>query len=355
LNRVLETQTSAAQALETVADAVARCAPLAALLFFEPQDNGRLSSQPQWLFGAVDWSEDLSLPPLLELCQQAWVTRRTRVGTPLEGLLFTTIAVPVMVQDGNPRVLCAALSPEAASSADHLLHVLEFAALQLSVWFDQQAARSIEQEARISAALLEVVSQVNSSRDLSAGCRAVVNAIQPFLGAQRVALGLCRSHSGACQLLAISGLAKFDQYAELTQALEAALDETVMRAELIEWPQPNASSRPGARTHEQLLAVANAKSVVSGPLFGDQPAPVGAWLVLDPQDSAARMLLQAAQHPLGSSLNLLDGQRRTLLSRVAELVLQPIFATVGGLRFDAGNRLQPAACLPLVAPHSMRL
>ena len=321
LQQAMALQTSPAESLQVLADAVARCVSLAALMYFEPGADGRLSDQPRWLVGSQDWAEDLSLPPLRDLCRQACEQGRPRIGTPLDGFLFTTVAVPVTMRDGLFRVLCAVLQPEMVPSPERAVEILQFGAVHVSLCCEQQSALRVEQEARISAALLEILHKIGNSGSLSEASRTLVNELQSFLGCQRVALGLCSRHSRHCHLQSVSGLARFDKHAEFTAAIEDALDETVLRGEIVVWPPSPTQTRQMARAHEQLLAAVNARSVVSAPLFGDSAEPIGAWLLLDPQDASADALLRAAQHPVGACLDLLRSGRDRTLARIGKKLL----------------------------------
>ena len=236
-------QASLADSLQVLSDAVTRCVPLAALLYFEPGADRRLSDQPRWLVGSQDWAEDLSLPPLLDLCRQACEQGRPRIGTPLDGFLFTTVAVPVTMRDGLFRALCAVLPPETVPSTERAVEILQFGAVHVGLCCEQQSVVRVEQEARISAALLEILHKIGTSDNFPQACSTLVNDLQSFLGCQRIALGLCGSHARHCQLQAVSGLARFDKHAAFTTAVEDALDETVLRGEIVMWPPSPAQPR----------------------------------------------------------------------------------------------------------------
>ena len=57
------------------------------------------------------------------------------------------------------------------------------------------------------------------------------------------------------------------------------------------------------------------------PLLGDSAEPIGAWLLLDPQDASAEALLRAAQHPVGACLGLLRSGRGRTLARLGKKLL----------------------------------
>ena len=213
------------------------------------------------------------------------------------------------------------LPPETVPSTERAVEILQFGAVHVGLCCEQQAVVQVEQEARISAALLEILHKIGTSDNFPQACSTLVNDLQSFLGCQRIALGLCGSHARHCQLQAVSGLARFDKHAAFTTAVEDALDETVLRGEIVMWPPSPAQPRQVARAHEQLLAAVNAKSVVSAPLLGDSAEPIGAWLLLDPQDTSAEALLRAAQQPVGACLGLLRSGRGRTLARLGKKLL----------------------------------
>jgi multidrug resistance efflux pump len=187
---------------------------------------------------------------------------------------------------------------------------------------------------------LELVGQLESSEDLSAGCLALVNGLQSFLNCQRVAVGVSGRTSRHCHLQALSGFSRFDKHAEVVTAVEAAMDETLLLEEVIAWPPEEESQRLPARTHEQLLAVLGADLVLSVPLYDAQGEGAGACLIVNPrvEDLAAtRNFLQAAQQQLGIALRWLQSCRGGPLFRVRRRVLKLV-----------GPRKLPAAVLAVV-------
>ncbi|MFV2067198.1 MAG: efflux RND transporter periplasmic adaptor subunit [Pirellulales bacterium] len=317
LLRVLESANGKDELLHRLALCVKRCATLAAVLYYDCSQSQRLADSLQRL----DDEAELDHPTLRavgDVCVQACKRGTAQLRSTSDGVPTPIVAVPVTTGQGTVEALCALLGPNTSQSPQRIAEILQLATAQIAVWQSRQTAGRAEQEARSSAALLELVGQIERSEDLPGGCLALVNGLQSFLGCQRVAVGVSRSSSRHCQLQALSGFARFDKQAEVATAVEAALDETLLLNEIICWPPAEDGQRLPARTHEELLATLGADSVLSVPLYDAQGEAVGACLLLNPREEDIKTItefLRASQQQLGICLRWLQRSRGGPLSR----------------------------------------
>ena len=215
----------------------------------------------------------------------------------------------------------------------------------------QQSLLRLEQEAKASAALLEILEKMQSCRDLRRACYTLVNQLQTFLGCERVALGLGRGRKHSCQLAALSGVAKFDRRCELVRSIEATLDEAIARDCLSVWPPASEVQRHALLAHKKLCSEAGSACVISLPLRDEQAALVGAWLMLGTESLSTRdgvvNFTRAGARPVATSLQVLQQAERGPIGRLLRAVFRSWRSWWGRAALAGAGLLAVALCLPL--------
>ena len=194
--RVQESANDKDELLQRLALCVKQCGNLAAVLHYDCGKSQRLADQLQRLDDDAELHHQ-TLRAVADLCGQACERGTAELRSTSDGVPTPIVAVPVTSEQRTVEALCALLGPDTSQAPQRIAEILQLAASQITVWQARQAASRAEQEARSSAALLELVGQLESSEDLPGGCLTLVNGLQSFLGCQRVAVGVARSYHSA--------------------------------------------------------------------------------------------------------------------------------------------------------------
>ena len=219
------------------------------------------------------------------------------------------IPVPVYLPHSEPEVYMAIVS-QTSQSQELLGGLLEIVAVHIALWHAQQDAVTDKTEAQSTAALQDLLTQLEGCDDLHKACGTLVNELQEYLGCQRMALALRSQHGGQSRLQAVSGSAKFDRHSPFVSAVESALDEAVLRDTLTVWPPVAPGDRHAALAHHKLCSVAGVQCVVSSPLRGPDGKAIGAWLFLGTRQSFEQPnvldFIRASEPRVAACLSLLQ-------------------------------------------------
>jgi hypothetical protein len=129
-----------------------------------------------------------------------------------------------------------------------------------------QQLRALESEAQATAALVELMTTIGDSTDVKSACCALVNHVGDYLGCDRVAVAICRKPNASCHLAAISGMAEFDAGADIAVALQAAIDECIVRDVVTVFPAETGEQCRGALAHRGVCRMAATGGAISSPL-----------------------------------------------------------------------------------------
>jgi biotin carboxyl carrier protein len=322
------------------------------LVHFDRADGGGLTHRQ------VPPCHDLPVPrqvtpaAVLDACNAACEQGRqhmVRIGDAQE---MCIVAERVFLK-GSPPEAVALIVSGGSHSPESLSYIAQLVASHLTLWHILQSSAQLETESRAFSAVLELAGKLACSHDLRGACHMAAGMVQMHLGCQRVAIGLANSGTTHCRLQAISGASKFDRHSELVRAIEAALDESLLRNSVGIWPAASEDELGSTRALQRLCALSETTAAVSAPLCDESGAANGAWVILGAQEKLPRSetmyFLRACQVPLGSCLALWKRAEPGPLSRlVRNLVAQRKSwrgkaALVGGLLL--------AACLAIPLPY----
>ncbi len=262
----------------------------------------------------TDAAEDALLFALAEsACEESRLVVEELRGQPP----LVAACLPVQLP-GRPAHAIMVVFSDTCVSHDLRLNVLEVITAYITLWHVHRSAVVAEHEAQLTAALQELLEEAENCADLRRACHVLAERLQEYLGCDRVALATCSRWNGRSCLRAISGVDKFDKHTPLVGALEAALDEAILRETLTVWPPESAAGRHAALAHHKLCSVADVSCVVSSPLRNSQGELIGAWLFLGAKQRLSRphvtRMLQASEARVASCLALLGRVRRGLLA-----------------------------------------
>lgn len=185
----------------------------------------------------------------------------------------------------------------------------------------QEPGDELEQarwEARVSAAIVDLVTRLQACDQVTTACDLLVDLLHRQFRCHQVAIGLCPPGRKTCRLQSVSDQPLIDHTSDAARAMEAALNEAIVRDALTVYPTTGEAERHGLLAHQQLMPEG---SVISSPLRDPSGVVRGAWLFVGDADFAGdsrrRNLLQAMSGPVGSSLEIVRRAERGFLSRMA--------------------------------------
>ena len=288
----------------------------AGLICFQRGVDGQLVAGPRlrrkWLV-----FDDRLIKRLTAWCHKTCAENQVCVETIDRANELFAVTLPVATGDGETESLCVILDKPA--SLNYCIAILQLAAAYLGMWHLRGESAKAEWQAASAAALVEMVSRLQSCDRLQLACYRLVKDMRDFLGCQRVAIGLRPRNTRRCRLHAISGLAEFDRRADIVRMLEAVMEEAILRDEFTVWPVPT-SRRHATLAHKKLARIAEVETVASSPLKDDHDEVIGAWVFLGgtswSQDTKHHLAIQAAAPHVGSCLQSVRRNQRGRLSRI---------------------------------------
>jgi multidrug resistance efflux pump len=209
------------------------------------------------------------------------------------------------------------------SAAEPFVLALQLVASYISQWYERQTIAALVWEAQTTSAVAELVSKMELARDEHTSHYVCVNELQQFLGCQRVALAISQRGSVA-RLVAVSGMAEFDQQSDTVRALEAALNETLVRCEKTLWPPQSPSDRRATLSHRRLVETFGSEAAISSPLQTSAGDLLGAWVFTGSQqqidDGRTQCLIHAAAPHVAAALAVVRRAEPTRLKKLGNWI-----------------------------------
>lgn len=281
--------------------------------------------------GSQQWNErhlllgtEQNMPAKLQQQLLAWCDDACRNGSvqinaislPYGGIAVTA---PILLKGRAPDAFTTVYRP-ASQPVDRLVVIHQLIAAHLALWQVLGQVKQAEFEAETTASLMELLANLETAENLREASYRLVNELKDHLNCQRVVLGLSRSGKDHCELVALSGMAKFDDRSEFARVMEGALNEAILRNTLTVWPTTDDAERQGGLAHEKLRTTTAAGCVISSPLHDDAGELVGAWIFLGEPDFAQvgshLNYIEASCLPVGSRLRLLQKTQRGRLPQL---------------------------------------
>ncbi|MBL8811381.1 MAG: HlyD family efflux transporter periplasmic adaptor subunit [Planctomycetaceae bacterium] len=315
---------SISQLQTATADALTVLAPSAMAFWFSPPAS---AGQPSRIDGLLCPSAGLSesfTEQLGRLATQSVSTLTLQTATVDSQARMVLAALPIpaiaghcllLAEDryGDPTEAASsgtesmtsppALNPSTASALVCLMPVL-------SEWGLQFSGRHSSDEAATVAALIELVSRVQSAGDVHSASQRLADSLQSHLGATTAVVGLCRRGLSECRVAAISSGQIVDRLSDETRQIEAVLQESVVRGFSAVWPVADRQNRHALMSHEQYSESLGGSTLVSMPLLSEDGQPAGCLLLIfadaDGRVATAERFLRAGSGALGSCLHVLQ-------------------------------------------------
>ncbi|NND99606.1 MAG: HlyD family efflux transporter periplasmic adaptor subunit [Pirellulaceae bacterium] len=222
---------------------------------------------------------------------------------------WIVVTVPVVLRGRAPEVICAA-APKNSLPQEQLVSVLQLAASNLTLWEVIGDARRERVASQQTAALLELLSQLDDTEDWTTACCVLVNELSDYLGCDQVALAMTKTDQVHCKLAAVSGLSDFDKRSAFTAQIEAVMNEAILRDSVTVISDQQDRQDEGTLAHRDFQRGSRSHTLISTPIYGNDGQPVGAWLLLDNRPDWALddaiAFVRASQNVVGSRLEKLQ-------------------------------------------------
>lgn len=240
-------------------------------------------------------------------------TRAGRIGRPPTQLL---VGVPITTAPSPEVLLALFLAPSAPP--DVLTTVIELAVSTVALFDLRVGAITLDREVAATAAIVDLVSRVQSAKDVTAAGQTLCDEATRHLGVLQMAVAMTRPGQSGCRLTAVSRGEGNVSPEKRDSFLEAALDECLLRGEVGIWPPPTGAARHSLATHKQLALRWNAEAVVSVPLRTHDGETVGAWVAIvrnTDQSASTTGFMHAAAPLMGAALQTLQRGERGRIAR----------------------------------------
>lgn len=207
-----------------------------------------------------------SLDRQVESMTQSAMQSGTPQMVPVENVRNATIcAIPISLGERRFDVLTGIL---VADNSDGRVAVAGLAGIasQIELWHARRRTADAENTAAATAAVLELVTRIERADDVRAACHVIADALCEHIGCESVAVGLPKKRSRHCRLIAVSGLAEVDRHSKLADEFESTFSETLLHAQLVNWPPIESGVRHSLLAHRRLADSTGNEAIVSFPL-----------------------------------------------------------------------------------------
>ncbi|QDS89527.1 hypothetical protein EC9_37270 [Rosistilla ulvae] len=243
------------------------------------------------------------------------------------------------------------------SDAGDLQRTIQLLPVMATAWHFGREAIACQHDLRVTAALVELVANVQKCPTLAEACQSIVDQWKAHLGCKFIALSLfpaasrlAEGRSQALRLQAISGLAHFDPSSPLAHAIESAHDECVLRECVTSWPPLAPNRRELSIAHRQIVESAGVELIASTPLRDNDGRIVGVLSAAGPFLSVGnpetQNLLTALSLPIGSVLSISRRAQPSRIRRFAQRIASKSIATQRNLLLASVGIVLIALCLP---------
>ncbi|MGB7346665.1 MAG: HlyD family efflux transporter periplasmic adaptor subunit [Pirellulaceae bacterium] len=184
------------------------------------------------------------------------------------------IYTPIVHSGKSPDVLLVLTEDRNTSNA---IFVLETVSAYLRLYL--MSHRSVGNDWKLVslAALIELVSQIESQQTIAAACEVVSNELVRHLGARQVAVGTLQR--GRIVVQSLSGTTELDPASETYRDVELTLNESVLRDSVGVYPAGPDNDTHLLIAHRQLCSNFGAPAALTSPLVTPDGETIGAILL----------------------------------------------------------------------------
>ena len=231
---------------------------------------------------------------------------------------FVLIAVPV--ETVTERGVLAGAFLDNATQTPHNVTLLQTAAGAIRLQRGLRVVKHVEDELLAAAAVIDLVARLQACESQLAACQRLVDDVAKHTHCRFVAIGLTSKLGTVCRLAAVSDQAAAPPESERRQAVEATLEEILIRDALTVWPPESNTRRHGLLTHARLCELLGVEIVLGSPIRQSDGTPIGAWLVCGSNELrdniVHRRFVEAASERLGAPLMLVRRAEHSTMRRL---------------------------------------
>ncbi len=231
---------------------------------------------------------------------------------------FTLIAVPM--ESATDRGSLAAAFLENLSVTPQQINVLQTAAAAMRLQRGLSVTKQAQDELLAAAAVIDLVARLQTCESQLAACQRLADDVARHTSSNFVAVGLISKLGRTCRIAAVSDPAAVPQESERRQAVEATLEEIVIRDTLTVWPPESNTRRHGLLTHARLCELLGVETVFGSPIRLADGTSIGAWLLCGGTELrnnvVHRRFVEAASQRLGAPLHLVHRAEPSTLHRL---------------------------------------
>jgi multidrug efflux pump subunit AcrA (membrane-fusion protein) len=312
LNSIVSRPTEDIACRDALLDCVARHRLLLGGAWYHTEGDAIVTDARRFPGGAFDrvevrqWLESVAAQCLAE-------------GKPIavESPQFGDMAVIAVIARPNPapadwsgptpvHTLVLLIPNSSTRSTDSELLAAECVARAWNGWFEWRASRMAHERLRATAALVELIGQVNSAATLRLATQTVATEFHQLIECQFVAICLIAPRQSTAHFASTSGLGDVNRFTPLVERLEAAANEAVVRGEPVFYPERVLAAAAAPLALRKAAETLQVESIATIPLRDESARVVGALVcggtartLLSP---ATMSLLQASTLPLGAAL-----------------------------------------------------
>ncbi len=267
-------------------------------------DDGVWDVQPMHTTGRVPRRVDFA-GELGQFCESAYERGTIQLRRWTEGFACQIYLAPIKLFAATPEVFVLVLSQE--TQHDQARQVLERLTSSMTLWFKGVTARKSDWKLASLAALIEMVSRMESAPNVEQACHSIVHDLTKQLGCSQVAIGL--KLRKRLRLLAVSGCAIKSLTSSTSRAYLQCLGESILRREASTWPPLHEDQNAHQLlTHKQLARTLQVEAVSSHPLMTLDGTMIGAISLVGHkelvQHERFRGFVKASAPRIACSLNL---------------------------------------------------
>ena len=182
-----------------------------------------------------------------------------------------SIYAPINGTSGSPQVLLV-LTPD--SNTTGAVYVLEIVNAYLGLFLKTRHSSNNDWKLVSLAALIELISQIESQQTIRSGCEVTANELVRHLDAKQVAIGFLKR--GQMTVECLSGTTELDPASETYHGLEMALSESVLRDSVGVYPPREDDETHLLVAHKQLCGDLQVPALMTSPLRTPEGEVIGA-------------------------------------------------------------------------------
>lgn len=241
--------------------------------------------------------------------------------TDIRGVDF--LAIPFALDEQTTGVIGAMVHQSKDATTEAGL-ICQWIATSYHIWRTRNRVEAMNGQVNNTAVVLELIAKISSTDTRREACTVIANELKHHFDCDCVAVGLKTPTATGCELFAVSSMANFDNESRTTITFKNAFDEAIMRGETTVFPSQNNHRLGATLAHKKLQTHMRVPAAVTVNLRNDSDVIVGAVTFLGRHElirqPATFNLIQALEHPVGSSLDLVRSAEGGLIRRVARRI-----------------------------------